>query len=136
MNNVSADVFTECLKEVYDREYCRGVEKTVMELAETRCVVYRRGRVGYVLILPSNDRPYVRIAVDERKKGLMITLVGENYDSILSRGYTVLLIYKREADRRFRPIHAELINTEIAAMTNSKLPSGVLQRLLSRTQTA
>jgi hypothetical protein len=59
--------------------------------------------------------------VDKRKKELIVTLIGN--------GYMAFLIYKREGDR-FRPIYAELTNSEITAMTNPKFPNEALQTLL------
>jgi len=127
MNDVFVEVFMACFKELRDEEYCYDVVKAVAELAETRRVEYRGKRgVTYVLNLPRGDQPQVLIAVDQKKKGLVLTLVGE--------GYMIFLMYKRED--KFRPIHAEVVNAEVAATANQNLPSGVLQRLLSRTQNA
>jgi len=118
MSDVFTDIFKECLKQVNDREYCRGVVEAVMELAETRCVAYRRGRVGYTLYLPRNDRPLIRVAVDyKEKRGVIVALAGS--------GYIVFLMYRRNGGK-FYPIHAELMNTEIAAMTNPKPLGGVV----------
>jgi hypothetical protein len=127
MSVVFVELLMSCVKELYDVEYCRDVVETVAELAETRQVTYRgRRNVTYVLNLPRGDQPQVLIAVDQKKKGLMLTLVGE--------GYMMFLMYKR--DDKFRPIHAEVINAEIAAAANHNAPSGVLQRLLSHKQNA
>jgi len=128
MSIVFVELFAACMKELRDKEYCRGVVETVAELAETRRVAYKDKRgVTYVLNLPRSDQPLVQMAVDHKKKGLVLTLVGE--------GYIVFLMFKREADN-FRPIHAEVINAEIAAAANHNTPSGILQRPLSRAQTA
>jgi len=125
--NVFAQLFMACFKELRDEEYCRGVVEATAELAETRRVAYRGRRgITHVLNLPRGDQPQVLIAVDQKKKGLVLTLVGE--------GYMIFLMYKRED--KFRPIHAEVVNAEVAATANQNLPSGVLQRLLSRTQNA
>lgn len=129
MSEDFAELFIACFKELRDEGYCRGVVETVAELAETRRMAYR-GRTGitYVLRLPHNDSPHVLFAVDYRKKkGLILTLVGE--------GYITHLIYKR-VDDKFRPIHAEILNGEIAAMVNHNMPGGVLQRLLEHLYTA
>jgi hypothetical protein len=127
MSVVFVELFAACLKELHDEEYCRGVVETVAELAASRQVTYRGRRgVTYVLNLPRGDQPQVLIAVDQKKRGLMLTLVGE--------GYMMFLMYKR--DDKFRPIHAEVINAEIAAAANHNAPSGVLQRLLSHKQNA
>jgi hypothetical protein len=122
------ELFMACYKELRDEEYCRGVVETAAELAETRRVAYRGKRgVTYVLKLPRGDQPHVLFAVDRvHKKGLVLTLVGE--------GYVVFLTYER--GDKFRPVHAELVNAEIAAAANHGMPSGVLQRLLKRVQTA
>jgi hypothetical protein len=122
MIDIFIDIFNTCLREVDDREYCRGVVEAIAELAETRRVAYRGERgVTYVLNLSRGDQPYVKIAVDKRKKGLIVALIGN--------GYMAFLIYKREGDR-FRPIYAELTNSEITAMTNPKFPNEALQTLL------
>jgi len=127
MSVVFVELFAACFKELRDVEYCRGVVEAVAELAETRQVAYRGKKgVTYVLNLPHGDQPQVLIAVDQKKKGLMLTLVGE--------GYMMFLMYKR--DNKFRPIHAEVINAEVAAAANHNTPSGVLQRLLSHKQNA
>jgi len=129
MIDVFAELFIACFKELHDEEYCRAVVEATAELAETRRIEYRGKRdVTYVLNLPRADQPHVLFAVDHRnKKGLVLTLVGE--------GYMMFLMYKRDGGK-FRPIHAEVINAEIAAAANQNLPTGILQRLLSRTQTA
>jgi hypothetical protein len=118
------ELFMACYKELRDEEYCRGVVETAAELAETRRVAYRGKRgVTYVLKLPRGDQPHVLFAVDRvHKKGLVLTLVGE--------GYVVFLTYER--GDKFRPVHAELVNAEIAAAANHSMPSGVLQRLLKK----
>ncbi len=128
MSDVFVELFIACFRELYDEEYCHAVVETTAELAERRRVEYRGKRgVTYVLNLPRGDRPYVRFAVDyKRKKGLVLTLVGD--------GYIVFLTYERD-EGKFRPVHAEMVNAEIAAAANHNLPTGVLQRLMSRTQT-
>jgi len=129
MSEVFVELFMACYKELRDEEYCRGVVETAAELAEARRVAYRGRRgVAYVLSLPRNDNPYVLFAVDRvHRKGLVITLVGE--------GYIMHLIYRR-GDSKFYPIHAEIVNAEIAAATNHNLPSDTLQRLLNHLLTA
>jgi len=128
MSEVFVELFMACYKELRDEEYCRGVVETAAELAETRRAAYRGKRgVTYVLNLPRGDQPHVLFAVDRvHKKGLVLTLVGE--------GYIVFLAYER--GDKFRPVHAELVNAEIAAAANHSMPSGVLQILLKRIQTA
>ncbi|MFZ8840925.1 MAG: hypothetical protein ACO2PM_18815 [Pyrobaculum sp.] len=118
-----------CFKELRDEEYCRGVVEATAELAETRRVAYRGRRgITHVLNLPRGDQPYVQIAVDyKQKKGLVVALVGE--------GYMIFLMYRRDEDK-FRPVHAEVINAEIAAAANHNLPTGALHTLLNRTQTS
>ena len=118
MSVVFAELFTSCFKELRDEEYCRGVVEAVAELAATRRVAYRRGRVGYVLYMPRDDQPQVLVAVDQKKRGLMLALAGA--------GYVVFLMYERGGDGKFRPVRAELMSTEIAAMANLKPPSDVL----------
>jgi len=127
MSVVFVELFAACFKELRDEEYCRGVVEAVAELAETRQVAYRGKKgVTYVLNLPRGDQPYVKTAIDHRrKKGLAFTLVGDRY--------IIFLMYER--DNKFRPIHAEVINAEIAAAANHNAPSGVLQRLLKRDAT-
>jgi len=122
--SVFADLFMACYKELRDEEYCRGVVETAAELAETRRVSYRGKRgVTYVLNLPRGDQPHVLMAVDRvHKRGLVLTLVGE--------GYITFLTYER--GDRFRPVHAEIVNAEIAAAANHNLPSGALQKLLKK----
>jgi len=119
------ELFMACYKELRDEEYCRGVVETAAELAETRRVADRGKRgVTYVLDLPRDDQPHVLFAVDyKNKKGLILTLVGE--------GYITHLIYKR-ADGKFQPIHAEVLNGEIAAMVNHNILAGIPQNLLTR----
>lgn len=119
------ELFMACFRELRDEEYCRGVVETAAELAETRRVAYRGKRgVTYVLDLPRDDQPHVLFAVDYKsKKGLILTLVGE--------GYITHLIYKR-ADGKFQPIHAEVLNGEIAAMVNHNILAGIPQNLLTR----
>jgi hypothetical protein len=126
MSAVFVELFTSCFKELRDEEYCRGVVETVAELAETRQVAYRgRKGVTYVLNLPRGDQPHVMVAVDHRnKKSLMLTLAGE--------GHITFLAYEHN-DGKFHPVHAEVVNAEIAAAANLNMPSGVLQRLLRRT---
>jgi len=127
MSEVFVELFMACYKELRDEEYCRGVVETAAELAETRRVAYRKRGVTYVLNLPRGDQPHVLFAVDRvHKKGLVLTLVGD--------GYIIFLTYER--GDKFRPVHAELANAEIAAAANHGMPSGVLQRLLKRVQTA
>jgi len=124
MSEVFVELFMACYKELRDEEYCRGVVETAAELAETRRVAYRKRGVTYVLNLPSGDQPHVLFAVDRvHKKGLVLTLVGE--------GYITHLIYKR-ADGKFQPIHAEVLNGEIAAMVNHNILAGIPQNLLTR----
>ena len=124
MSEVFVELFMACYKELRDEEYCRGVVETAAELAETRRVAYRKRGVTYVLKLPRGDQPHVLFAVDRvHKKGLVLTLVGE--------GYITHLIYKR-ADGKFQPIHAEVLNGEIAAMVNHNILAGIPQNLLTR----
>ena len=52
----------------------------------------------------------------------MLTLTGE--------GYIMFLFYERGG--KFYPIHAEVINTEIAAAANHDMSSGILQKLLKK----
>jgi hypothetical protein len=130
MSVVFVELLMSCVKELHDEEYCRGVVEAVAELAASRQVAYRGRRgVTYVLNLSRGDQPYVKTAVDHRrKKGLVLTLAGE--------GYIIFLMYERGDDNKFRPIHAEVINAEVAAAANHNAPSGVLQRLLSHKQNA
>jgi hypothetical protein len=123
--SVFVELFAACFRELRDEEYCRGVVEATAELAERRRIEYRgRKGVTYVLNLPRGDQPHVLFAVDRNKRGLVLTLVGE--------GYMMFLMYKRDGGK-FRPIHAEVVNAEIAAAANHSTPSGILQRLLRRT---
>jgi len=124
MSTVFVNLFMVCFKELRDEEYCRGVVEAAAELAETRRVAYRGKRgVTHVFNLPRDDQPHVMVAVDHRrKKGLVLTLTGE--------GYIMFLFYERGG--KFYPIHAEVINTEIAAAANHDMSSGILQKLLKK----